>query len=88
MVDPAPELCAIDTDKRYDVYCREHIGKVVVYRNALFKSRKKLLSMRPMFAANEFLEVEQGNGQAVYLSRFSVVKFCEPGTAINAEPVG
>src|SRR6516165_9289880 len=40
---PKPQVDLIDTSKRYDVYCTERNNEVVVYRNALFKGRKKLL---------------------------------------------
>jgi hypothetical protein len=34
---------------------------------------------------SEFLELEQSNGQTVYLSLFSVHKFCEHGAEIVGE---
>ena len=41
---PKPQREAIDTSKRYDVYCTERSDDIVVYRNALFKGRKGLFS--------------------------------------------
>ena len=41
---PKPQREAIDTTKRYDVYCTERSDDIVVYRNALFKGRKGLFS--------------------------------------------
>ena len=44
---PKRQFDSIDTSKRYDVYCIDWNQQVVVYRNALFKGRRKLLSARP-----------------------------------------
>ena len=86
---PEAKLPAIDTEKRYDVYCRRDAGKLAVYKNARFKRRSTLLaSESPRDFMAEWLELEQGNGKSVYLSRHSIVHFCEHGTIIDAEPVG
>src|SRR5881227_3472130 len=58
---PKPPPDAIDTTRRYDVYCAERNQQVVVYRNALFKGRKKLFSMREHDIFSEFLELEQAD---------------------------
>ena len=70
----------IDTSKRYDVYCTQRNQEVVVYRNALFRGIKKLFQSRQYDTMSEFLELEQANGETIFLSRLSVVKFCEHGT--------
>ena len=75
----------IDTSKRYDIYCVDWNQQAVVYRNALFKGRRSLLNTRPMGIGSEFLEVEQSNGQTVFLSSHSVRKFCEHGAEIAGE---
>ncbi len=80
-----PPLDSIDTSKRYDVFCAERNQQMVVYRNALFKGRSKLLSTREHDIGAEFLELEQSNGQTVYLSRLTVVKFCEHGGEFTGE---
>jgi hypothetical protein len=77
----------IDTEKKYDVYCSERNQQVVVYRNALFKGRKRLMSTRQHDIGAEFIELEQSNGQMVYLGLHTVFKFCEPGVEPNAEVV-
>jgi len=82
---PKPRLDSIDTSKRYDVYCSEGDQQVVVYRNALFKGWSKLLSTRQHDFGAEFLELEQSNGQTVYISQFSVLRFCEHGSEIVGE---
>ena len=84
---PKPQTGAIDSTKRYDVYCAERNQQVVVYRNALFKGRRKLLSEHQHDVRAEFLELEQSNGQTVYLSLHSVIKFSEPGAEIIGEVV-
>jgi len=75
----------IDTSKRYDVYCTERNQEVVVYRNALFKGNRKLFSGNQYDTMSEFLELVQANGETIFLSRFSVVKFCEHGTTPGGE---
>jgi ATP-dependent Clp protease ATP-binding subunit ClpA len=82
---PKRRLDAIDTSKRYDVFCGEWSQQMVVYRNALFKGRSRLLSTREHDFGSEFLELEQSNGQTVYVSLHSVRKFCEHGAEIIAE---
>jgi hypothetical protein len=82
---PKPELDSVDTSKRYDVYCSERNQEVVVYRNALFKRRSTLLSTHQLDFGAEFLELEQANGQTVYLSLLSVLRFCEHGAEIVGE---
>lgn len=82
---PKTQPGSVDTSKRYDVYCSERSHKVVVYRNALFKGRTKLLSSGEHDFGTEFLELEQSNGQIVFVSKYSVVRFCEHGTDIVGE---
>lgn len=77
----------IDTSKRYDVYCTEQNQQVVVYRNALFKGIKKLFLGNQYVTMSEFVELEQANGETVFLSRFSVMKFCEHGTTPGGETI-
>jgi hypothetical protein len=81
--EPGPQ---IDTAKRYDVYCYEPPRGVVVYRNALFKGTGSLLpSAGGRMIHQDFVELEQANGQPIFITRSSVFRFCAPGTAILAE---
>lgn len=80
---PRLQLDSVDVNKRYDVYCTEQNQQVVVYRNVLFKGRKRLLSKGQNELGAEFIELEQSNGQTVYLSLLSVRKFCEHGGEIT-----
>jgi hypothetical protein len=82
---PKPQFDFVDTSKRYDVYCSERNQQVVVYRNALFKGRSKLFTTHQHNFGAEFLELEQANGQTVYLPQFTVLKFCEHGAKIVGE---
>ncbi len=82
---PEPQ---IDTSKRYDIYCIEPTRDVVVYRNALFKGASTLLpgpGPGGRIVHHDFIELEQANGQALFISRTSIVRFCQPGTAIVGE---
>jgi ATP-dependent Clp protease ATP-binding subunit ClpA len=69
----------VDTSKRYDVYCTEQTQQVVVYRNALFKEAKSLFPKHGDDSLSEFVELEQADGQTIFLARYSIIKFCEPG---------
>ena len=83
-----PKRDAIDTNKRYDVYCTERNQEVVVYRNALFKGIRKLFEGRHQFDfMAEFMELEQADGQTVFLGRSSIIKFCEHGATPSSETV-
>ncbi len=82
-----PHMKTVNTRKRYDVYCWEKSDQVVVYRNALFKGRTKLLPTREHDFGSEFLELEQSNGHRVFLSVHSVIKFCEHGAEIIGERI-
>jgi hypothetical protein len=75
---------SVDTNKRYDVYCTER-DEEIVYRNALFKGRKTLLKTGENDFASQFLELEQADGQTVFVALTSVVKFCEHGATPGAE---
>jgi ATP-dependent Clp protease ATP-binding subunit ClpA len=74
----------VDTSKRYDVYCREQ-NEQVVYRNALFKRVKTLFREREYDMLSEYLELEQADGQRIFIARTSVVKFCEHGSTPGSE---
>ena len=74
----------IDTTKRYDVYCQES-GRESVYRNVLFKGRKKLFSEGGFDVLGEFMEMEQADGTTIFVSRSSIARFCEHGVTPNSE---
>ena len=77
----------VDVSKRYDVYCEEN-SQEVVYRNILFKGSKKLFHKEKYNQYDifyEFLEIEQGNGQTIFIPRSSIKKFCEHGITPASE---
>jgi hypothetical protein len=75
----------VDTSKRFDVYCTEQTQEVVVYRNALFKGAKSLFPKHQDDSLSEFVELEQADGQTIFIARYSVIKFCEHGVTPNLE---
>ncbi len=81
------QFASVDTTRRYDVYCAEWGREVVVYRNALFKSAQGLFARGPSDRLSDFLELEQANGETIFIRRTAVIKFCAPGVAPNPEPV-
>ena len=83
---PETEAPRVDITKRYDLYCVER-GKAIVYRNVLIKCRRSLFSKSQYDVFSEFLEVEQANGQTLFLSRATIVKFCEHGFSVTSELV-
>ena len=59
----------------------------MVYRNALFKSRKALFPRHASDFPAEFLELQLENGATVYVARSSIFKFYEHGVTPKAEPL-
>lgn len=74
---PETALPQVDTSKRYDVYCAEMGLRIVVYRNVRFKGTQRLLSAQRFDVMADFIELEQASGQAVFISKHSLIKFCE-----------
>jgi ATP-dependent Clp protease ATP-binding subunit ClpA len=66
----------LDTSKRYDVYCSER-NQEVIYRGVLFRSVKKLFQHNQYDTASQFIELEHQNGQRIFISRSSIIKFSE-----------
>jgi hypothetical protein len=84
---PAPRREAIDLSKRYDVYCSERDREILVYRNVRFKGTKMLLPRNQYDVLTEFVELEQAQGGTLFVSRVSIVKFCETGVTPAADIV-
>jgi hypothetical protein len=82
-----PPIESIDTSKRYDIYCAEREQEVVVYRNARFKGTRALFLDSPKDLFSQFVEIEQADGRTIFVARYSVIKFCDPGTTPGSEPV-
>jgi len=85
IADPMQD--SIDTSKRYDVYCTERNQEIVVYRKALFKGIKRLYKTHQYDFMSAFMELEQEDGQTIFLARSSVIKFCEHGVMPSAETI-
>jgi hypothetical protein len=84
-LEPEPQ---IDTSRRFDIYCVEPHQGMVVYRNARFKGAGSLLpSPGTRGGFSQFVELEQANGQSIFVSRGSIARFCEPGVQPEAEPL-
>jgi hypothetical protein len=92
-IDPEPDPKQpsaermIDTGRRYDVYCSEGYQQIVVYRNALFRGMKGLYRAGQFDSSGEFIELELPDGQTVFVARYTLVKFCDPGTTLPFEIV-
>jgi ATP-dependent Clp protease ATP-binding subunit ClpA len=83
---PAPSKTeSVDTGKRYDVRCAKKSGEPVVYRHALFKATKSLLAGQDGLRSGDFIELELDNGKTIFISRSSIVSFCECDVT-RAEP--
>lgn len=83
--EPPPQ---VDTHRRYDVYCVDPNRAIVVYRNALFKGASCLFpGAGGRIVHHDFVELEQANGESVFISRTCIFRFCEPGTTVIAEVV-
>src|SRR5215813_8345995 len=72
---PTPDEKKIDTSKRYDVYCSQWQHRIIVFRNVLFKRVARLHDRH----FPEYAELEQVDGQHVFVSSTSIIMFCEPG---------
>lgn len=80
---PTPDAKAIDAGKRYDVYCSQWQHRIILFRNVLFKRVGRLHGTH----FPEYVELEQSNGQPVFVSSTSIIMFCEPGTTPSFEKV-
>lgn len=87
MPEPPPnwKLPEIDSSKRYDVYCWEPRDRLVLYRNARFKGYVTLFGMES--GGGIFVELEQANGDTVFLARNGIIQFCPHGTQVKGEVI-
>jgi hypothetical protein len=87
VVSPQPQGEAVDLSKRYDIYCTDWSQGVAVYRNVRFKGVKHLFPKSQYDALSGYVELEQADGQTIFASRSSVVRFCEHGVTPGPESV-
>jgi hypothetical protein len=82
---PQPQGEAVDLSKRYDVYCTDWSQEVTVYSNVQFKGVKHLFPKSQYDALSGYVELEQGDGQMLFVSRSSIIRFCEHSVSPNPE---
>ena len=80
-----PQGEPVDTSKRYDVYCTDWSQGVTIYRNVRFKGTRQLFQRSQYDTLSGFVELEQANGQTVFVSRGSIIRFAEAGDAGKQE---
>ena len=88
--DPNPEQpheeSKVDLSKRYDVYCMRYGNAMEVYRNVRFRRARSLLGKGDHFdMLAQVIELEQANGQSVFITRHGIIRFCEHGTELSVE---
>jgi hypothetical protein len=76
---PPPPGDPVDTSKRYDVHCTDWSQGVTVYRNVRFKGVKHLFQRSPYDPLSGYVELEEENGQTVFISRGCIIRFTESG---------
>jgi hypothetical protein len=76
----------IDKSKRYDLYCSRS-NEVLVYRNVLIKGKKTLFPRSGYRIGDAFIELEQANGETIYISQFAIVAICEHGIGFSLEKI-
>ncbi len=82
---PPPQGEPVDTSKRYDVHCTDRSQGVTIYRNVRFKGIKHLFPRSPYDTLSGYVELEPENGQIVFVSRSSIIRFTEAGEAGKPE---
>jgi len=75
----------VDISKRYDVHCTDWSQGVTIYRNVRFKGVKHLFPKSQYDVLSGYAELEQENGQSVFVSRGSIVRFTEAGVTPGSE---
>jgi ClpA/ClpB-like protein len=75
----------VDTAQRYDVYCMEPNEKTVIYRNVQFKAHKGLFPRNDYDHSSDFVELEQSDGQKIFIAKSSIIRFCPPGVKPGIE---
>ncbi len=80
------DLPLIDQSKNYDVYTSHSAGRMLVYRNVLIRGVKRIVEDgEPSFVRDAMLELQQANGQTIYVTRFAIHAVCEHGTDLHVE---
>ena len=89
--DPDPNspkpIEELDVTERYDVYCAERGVRTVVYRDVLIRGFRKLHGVGKSYDVSLLLELEQANGQSVFVGRHDIVCLCKHGNQVAVEVV-
>ncbi len=85
IVSPQPPGDAVDLTRRYDVHCTNWSHGVTVYSNVRFKGVKHLFPKSQYDALSGYVELEQADGQTIFVSRSSIIRFCEHGATPGPE---
>jgi hypothetical protein len=55
--------------------------------DTLFKGMRKLLPEERRELLSDFCELEQPDGQTIFVAIYTVIKFCEPGVNPSSEKI-
>jgi hypothetical protein len=80
-----PDTGVFDLTKSYDVYRSERDSKTVVHRNVLIRGVRSLFGGYGPSSLGDMLELQQPNGQTVFIARFGITMICEHGTDVSVE---
>lgn len=84
----SPQGEPVDINRRYDVHCSDWSQGVTVYSNVRFKGVKHLFPKSQYDTLSTYVELEHSDGQTIFVSRSSIIKFCEPGATPGPESPG
>jgi hypothetical protein len=81
-----PSEDEIDKSKRYDIYSTLRGNEVIVYHNVLIKGKKTMFPADDKFRFTDtFVELQQANGETIYINRHAILAICEHGTGFSFE---
>jgi hypothetical protein len=75
----------VDLTQRYDVYCVERNEIMIVHRNVRFRSARSLIPQSDADPTSDFVELEQADGQTVFVAKSTITRFCAPGVKMDME---
>jgi hypothetical protein len=84
VITSPPQGETVDLSKRYDVHCTDWSQGVTVHSNVRFKGVKHLFAKSQYDALSGYVELEQADGQTLFVSRSSIIRFCEHGTTSDS----
>jgi ATP-dependent Clp protease ATP-binding subunit ClpA len=75
----------VDLTQHYDVYCAERNEILIVHRNVRFRSARSLIPQGDTEQTSDFVELEQADGQTVFVAKSTIIRFCAPGAKLDME---